>query len=534
MHLKKINSVSRVLSSREMQNIEKLAIAEGASAFVFMQTAGQKIAEKILELFKKSIKNKHIKAKNIVLAAGKGNNAGDGFVVLLQLLKAGFKTRCLNLYPEKYFSPLASQTYQQYLSAGGKSLCLKEQKSEEQTEIFSEIFAEDAIILDGIFGSGLKGEIDPMISQIIEKINQTKNYKISIDIPSGLDGDTGEIKPVAVKADLTCYLGAPKRGFFLENGFEQVGKLVKIDFGLDKKFLQTAQADFELLEKTGLGSQLPEIKRTQHKYEAGYVVGLSGSVSMEGAANLAARAALRSGSGMVRLFLAGGKSDYKKIDDEIIKEHLKTETKELNRIVDMCNQAGAVFVGPGLGRTKAIAQVLKAVLPQIKKPLVIDADGLYFLAQNPDLKLPENIVLTPHKGEMLRLLNEKDKSIKDEKLLEKCQKFTEKKNCILVLKGAPSFIFQKQKRPLIIARGDPGMATAGSGDVLTGMIAAFSARKNIKKANSFLKAAVLAVFIHSLAGEKAAEKKSSYSLMASDLIESLPDVFKDLSENAEA
>ncbi len=505
----------KVLSSSEMQNIEKAEIKKGVDNAAFMEKAGEEIANKIQKALKSNLIkiNKKTTKIKIVLIAGKGNNAGDGFVALRHLLKKGYETRVLQLCQDSQYSLLCKRNCRLYLEAGGQAKFINDPKRL--------VFHHDEIILDGLFGTGLKGDMDNLLAASIEKINQAKNFTISIDIPSGLDGDSGKLLPVAIQADQTFYLGAPKKGFFLEQGWNYVGQLEAIDFGLRKAALDQAEADFYLVDETSACQLLPEIQRSQHKYEAGYVVGIAGSPSMEGAANLSARAAIRAGAGLVRVFLSGKKIDYKKLSDEIIKEHL--ELDNIKMTLEACDKAAAVFIGPGLGREKETAEILKELLAKITKPVVLDADGLYFLAQNPQTVLPQETVLTPHRGEMLTLLNLPGQKLKDEPLFEKCQQFVDKKNCVLVLKGAPSFIFRKAEKPLIIPRGDPGMATAGSGDVLAGIIAALLAKK--LKTDE---AAILGVLIHSLAGEKAAQEKSSYSLMASDLIEALPLVFKTL------
>lgn len=493
----------KVVSSEEMQRVEKEAFQKGRSGKAFMQTMGEVLFQKIKS--EARFKNK------AVLIAGKGNNAGDGFTALVPLLKEGFKTRALMLYKEAHLSPLCKEAYQKYLAAGGKGIFIKSAKDFE--------IENEETVIDGIFGTGLKGEMDKHIAKIIEKLNQTKNFKVSIDIPSGLDGNTGQLLPIAFKADKTFYLGFPKKGFFLEKGFEYVGLLENIDFGLGEEAESLARADFYLIDEKFCFSLLPKAKRTQHKYEAGYVVGIAGSPSMEGAANLSAKAALRSGAGLVRIFLAGEKTDYKKLTDEIIKEHLSQE--KLPVVLDHLKKAQAVFIGPGLGRDDQTKKLFETILTQIQKPLVLDADALYFLAENPRLRLPSDTILTPHRGEMLRLLKSDNTKLPEEKFLEKCQDYTNQSSIILVLKGAPTFIFRKNLKPLVMARGSAGMATAGSGDVLTGIIASFLA-KGLKAEE----AAALGSFVHALAGEKAADAKTVYSMIASDLIESLPEVLR--------
>ena len=291
---------------------------------------------------------------------------------------------------------------------------------------------------------------------------------------------------------------------------------------MKKKYIDLAKADFYLIDEKKVSSLLPEIKKVRHKYAAGFVVGISGSLGMEGAANLSAKAALRSGAGIVKLFI----QDYcktektKQMTDEIVKIDFDYGKKE--EILSVCNKAKAVFIGPGIGRSKEINDFLLYLLPKITSSVVLDADGLYFFSNNLECHLPEKIVMTPHKKEMLKLLK-KENNLSDQELLSLCQDFCEKYNTFLVLKGPCNFIFCPSKKPLIITKGDPGMATAGVGDVLTGVITAL-----IAQGLCVYEGAVLGTYLHGFAGEIAAKEKTSYSLIASDIIEHLPDAFKEV------
>ncbi len=324
---------------------------------------------------------------------------------------------------------------------------------------------------------------------------------LSIDIPSGLNGSTGEVGQYVIRAQETIALGLPKIGFFLRQGWNCIGTLRVEDFGLPKKILEEARGVATFPSQEDLA--LPKIVRTRHKYQAGYVVGLGGSKQFPGALKMTGLAALRAGAGIVRLFSF---EDIGPVPLELIstKWSAKSWKEELKR-------AQAVFIGPGLGDVKKLPALLKTV--QI--PCVLDADALM-----PNLHFPEDAILTPHRGEILRLLNLK-KALPEEELFEKAAHFSKSKKVILVLKGAPTFIFFPNRDPVIVPRGDPGMAKAGSGDVLTGIIAA-----QLSAGVPAPKAAILGVWLHALSGEIAASEKTSYCLIASDLIEFLPKAFE--------
>lgn len=510
----------KVVSAQEMARIEKCAILEGGNAAEFMLAAGKNISEKIAGLFPlngvspkrdlgEEVSEKTDSSGKILLLVGRGNNGGDCLIAGSFLLKRGYDVRAMLFFDPKDFSDLCLKNFDSFTKNGGH---YKKISSSDDL-----IFERDEIIIDGIFGTGFKGELGEFFSKCIEKVNLSGNLKVSIDIPSGLSGDDGKAENGAILADHTIFLGLPKSGFFLNDGWAHVGMLHKVDFGLKQRYIDMAEESFFLVE--GIEEKdLPKIIRTRNKYEAGFVAGIAGSIGMEGAANLSGKAALRSGAGIVKLFINGYSFFCKEpLTDELVKMELNFSKKE--EILSECNKASAIYIGPGIGRLEKMEEFLKYLIPKITKPLVLDADGLYFFAKNPDCKLPENVIMTPHVGEMLRLLNKK--KLTHLELISETREFSEKNNAVVILKGAPTFIFKKGEKPTIVIQGDPGMATAGSGDVLTGVIAALLAQ-----GVEITKAAELGAFLHGAAGEAAARDKTSYAMIASDIVEHLPDVFK--------
>jgi ADP-dependent NAD(P)H-hydrate dehydratase / NAD(P)H-hydrate epimerase len=492
--------LEKVVTSSEMRRIEKIAISEGEKEEDFVFSAGRGIADKLSEF---------PSLKKLKLLAGKGNNAADGFVAATFLLKKGFEVEALLFFTPVNFSPICLKSFEGYKTAGGKY---------REITSFSDIdFAKDEIIIDAIFGTGFKGKVESPLSDYIEKINSYKNLTIAIDIPSGVVGDSGEVFSSAIKADHTLYLELPKKGFFLGSGWEKVGEIHRISFGLKKKYIDLAEATFFLALEESL-ADLPKIERVRNKYSAGFVVAIAGSPGMEGAANLSGRAALRAGAGIVKLFILGFRGESKEpITDELVKLNLDPLKKK--EILDFCNSASSLFIGPGIGRTKEINDLLTFLLPKLKKPLVLDADGLYFLANNLSCLLPQETVLTPHRREMERLIGKSGVPLGE--LIKETEQFCQKYRVVIVLKGAPTFILSGGEKPVIIIEGDPGMATAGSGDVLTGVVAAL-----IAEGLDIYQASILGAIIHGKAGKAAARDKSSYSMIASDIIDHLPEVFK--------
>ena len=484
-----------VITASEMRHIEEAAYALGESDEQFMENAGAGIA---LLLEKELITPRT--SHEICLLIGKGNNGGDAFVAGAHLLEKGFKVTAYQLTPLDQCSPLSQKMGERFKKAGG--IC---QLFQETTRL-----PEKGVIVDGLLGTGFKGKVEGEMAHLITLANEAECPIYAIDIPSGLNGDTGETEGAVIKADTTFFLGLPKFGFFQGQGWEYVGELKLVDFGLPSALIEKLQPTAHLISEEGAKKWLPKIKRTRHKYEAGYVVALAGQPGMPGAAILSCLAALRAGAGIVRLFHREG-TDLSSAPYELIREVL--DFSDLSPLFEELTRAKALLIGPGMGRDKLAGEALHTLLTQCKVPVVIDADALFNLKSD---DLPTNAILTPHSGEMKRLLNEIPN-------YANCQSYVEKHQVTLLLKGAPTTIFHPNHPPLIIPRGDPGMATAGTGDVLTGIIAALLAQQLPPR-----EAAALGALLHSLAGEHAAHVETSYGVIATDLIDHLPEAFLDL------
>ncbi len=458
----------KVITAEEMARLEK-----GGDSEKYMERAGLGVAQCVVQ---------HIEAhglpKKITLLVGKGNNGGDAYVAGLCLLEKGYEVIAYALYDD--VSPLNQKFREKFRKKQGQ---------------FGKTL--EGLIIDGLLGTGFKGKLDAKMQALIEKANASHLPIIAIDIPSGLHGTTGEVNPIAIRAKETITLGFMKFGLFIREGWNHVGKVHLVDFGLPLDKIPEAVA---YIPKQ---LDLPEIVRTRHKYDAGLVIGFAGSKKMPGAAKLAAYAALRAGAGMVRLFPPEEIGD---VPLEVICS--KWNSKEWKEAL---KKAKSVFIGPGLGSR---SEWLKKHLKTIKLPCVIDADAII-----PNITYPKKAILTPHQGEVLRLLGLKNAPIIEE-LFAKIIRFCTEKELYVVLKGAPTFIFGPKHHPIIIPRGDPGMATAGSGDVLTGIIAALLAQ-----GCGTYEAAILGVSLHALSGEFAAEELTSYCLTAQDLLNFLPAAF---------
>lgn len=500
----------KVVTAKEMARIEKLAYQKGASEEEFMEAAGKEIAREIQHF----IAQKHLKP-HILIICGGGNNGGDGYVAARILHEGEFHVKAISLHSFDRCSPLSQKMSLKFQGAGGDIDYIS------QAEDLS--FKGYDLIVDGILGTGFHGQLDPFFRSVIEKMNGSNLPILAIDIPSGINGTTGEIGGGCVHASKTLFLGLPKRGCFVGEAWNHTGDVAVLDFGLQKEFIDQAHADFLMIHDEMILKDLPLLVRNRHKYQSGYVVGLGGCPDMPGAPIMSCYAALRAGAGIVRLLHPSDMqkqlafAPYEVIRQEYEKGDAKTVLKEMQK-------ATSVFVGPGIGVSNDILKLLKKVLPAIAKPCVIDAEALFLLAKH-HMDLPKETIMTPHTGEMLHLLGIEEK-IPMEEMIQRSYEYSNEKNVTLVLKGSPTFIFHPGETPHMCVRGDPGMATAGSGDVLTGIISAF-----LSQTKDRLKAAILGVQFHAVAGELAAEKYTSYCMIATDIVKCLPQVFKHYHRN---
>ncbi|HXF28697.1 MAG TPA: NAD(P)H-hydrate epimerase, partial [Chlamydiales bacterium] len=367
-----------VVTIHEMRAMEAFTIQNGTPEGSLMEKAGNQIASFIQE---------HFSPQQITLIAGKGNNAGDGFVALTALKKMGFETHAFELFCEG-LSPLCQKNRKEFEASGGT---------------FVKEFPKTGILLDGIFGIGFQGTLGEAEKKVIEAVNRLRLHSgltvISIDIPSGLHGDTGKTDAeLAVHATITLTIECPKIGFFLKDGWNFVGEVHCLPIGLDTTHIVP---QFQWLEESDC--LLPPLIRNRHKYQAGHVVGLAGSHGMCGAAIMASWAALKSGAGIVHLLHP--ESLTQELGGQPW-EIVRTTFKDADSARNWMQTAKSCFIGPGLGRSKEIEVLLLSLWKDYKDKSILDADCLNWLSamKKPFGPLP-NSILTPHIGEMRRLLD---------------------------------------------------------------------------------------------------------------------------------
>lgn len=498
-----------LVTAEEMRRCDTNTIEKfHVPAVVLMERAALGIVE-IIE--KKYEKNRG----KVLIVAGVGNNGADGIAVGRLLMQKGFLVTFFLAGEKERFSPLLELQISIVKAYGGK-ICTG--------------FPEDEydIIVDALFGIGLTRQLQGNFLKTVQQINESPAWKISVDMPSGIHTDTGAVLGDAVKADATVTFAYRKLGLVFFPGCDYAGEVFVKQIGItEESFLEVKPETFCM----GEGKvTLPKRRKDGNKGTFGKVLVIAGSSQMSGACVLCAESAFRTGCGMVRILTV---KENKEILGERLPEailDLYEEREELQKkLQDGCDWADCILLGPGLGRSEETKDKLQFVIEQCEKPLVIDADGLNVLSENFGLynslkksimEKNRDVILTPHLGEFSRLCQKSVPAIK-EALIEEARTYAEECGCVLVCKDARTIVCKKKEKIYVNLSGNSGMATAGSGDVLAGMITGLLAQ-GIKA----FEAAILGVYFHGKAGDMAAYEKNEYTLLAGDLIRQFDNLFR--------
>jgi len=513
----------KVLTSQQMKEIDRKAIEEiGIPGPVLMENAGLEITRAIVSRFPR------FAGENIVIVAGKGNNGGDGFVVARHLLNRGAKPKVLLLSAK---SELKGDAALNVAIAEKIGLDVREVLNPADLKTHRRELLHASIIVDAIFGTGLSKPAEGIFAAAIEEINRANAYKVAVDIPSGLSSDTHQIIGPAVKADLTVTLAAPKISHVLPPAEGLVGELVVGDIGIPRSLFESEALRLEFLEKERIRPYFRKRERDSHKGSYGHLLILAGSLGKTGAAVMSGRAALRTGAGLVTVGTARSclpiiaRSTMELMTEPLAETPENTIAVEaLPRILELLKGKDALLLGPGITPNPSTAKLVFSLLPKLKVPLIIDADGLNIIAEDADIlkSLSRSAILTPHPGEFARLVGLPIREVLDRRL-EIVPRFAEKYGIYLVFKGYRTLVAAPDGRVYINPTGNPGMATGGSGDVLSGMIASILIQEK-----DALGAALAAVYAHGLSGDIGAKRLGERPLVAGDLIRYLPQAVKEL------
>jgi len=517
----------KILTAGEMREIDRIAIDEiGIPGPVLMENAGIRITEEILRKFPK------IQDENVVVVAGKGNNGGDGFVVARHLHNRGARPTVLLLAAKEDLKgdaalnlAIAEKSGVEVVDAS-TDLCWKKRRM---------TLFHASVIIDAIFGTGLMKPAEGLFAAAIQDINKAAGYKVAVDIPSGLSSDTFRLIGPAVKADLTVALAAPKIGHVFPPAEEYVGELVRADIGIPPALFESENLKLEMVERAAIVPCFAKRARDAHKGSYGHLLVLSGSLGKTGAAVMAAKAAYRTGAGLVTVGAPVScvpviaRSMVELMTEPLAETEAGTASSAaLPRVLELIKGKDAIVLGPGLSTHPSTAELVLSLIPKLKVPAVIDADGLNILAGHLDVlkAAAAPLVLTPHPGEFARLTGRSIQDVLDGRL-DLAPRFARDNGVFLVLKGYRTLVATPQGRVYVNPTGNPGMATGGSGDVLCGMLGTF-----IMQEKDLLGAILAAVYLHGLAGDIGAGKLSERALLAGDLIRSLPEAIKSIESGA--
>ena len=502
----------KVVTVDEMRTIDRRTIEEAEiPGLDLMERAGQGVVQSAVELLGNS------RGKVVIIFCGKGNNGGDGFVVARLLAQAEARPK---VYLVGRKEELKGDTLENLRRLQKLEIHVEELS---QAGAMRDLSAAD-LIIDALLGTGLSGRVDGLMAEVVELINRSGVPVLAVDIPSGIDADNGQVLGCAVRAKRTATMAFPKRGFFFSPARELVGTLAVVDIGVPDWIVAEQQLMVEALDSWEMNQMIPARAADAHKGSFGRVLILAGSVGLTGAAALTSMAVLRSGAGMAILGVPESLNDIMatKLTEVMTSPLPETRSRTLSlkameAIHQLLGWADVLAIGPGLSTHQETVQLVRKLLPQLSCPTVVDADGLNAIAQDTrvlaELKAP--VVLTPHAGEIARLSGIEIPR-KVEERISAVVEFARQYAVVCVFKGSPTLIADPKGRLFINTTGNPGMGTAGAGDVLTGMIAGLMAQ-----GLSPLDAARLGVYLHGLAGDVAREKRGEWSLVAGDLVEDI-------------
>ncbi|HMK60659.1 MAG TPA: NAD(P)H-hydrate dehydratase [Dissulfurispiraceae bacterium] len=506
----------KVATSAEMREIDRITIEDiGIPSPVLMERAGTAVAEKVAEI---------ITGRKVLVLCGRGNNGGDGLVAARHLHNRGFQVKVVMLAKPDSLSQDCKAQYQ-IVTNGGLRVEVK--------QLLSGADLHGALVVDAVFGTGLSRGISGPTAELFRSVNESGVPVVSVDMPSGISSDTGEILGDAIRASHTVTFGLPKRGHFLFPGAEYSGILHVADIGFQPGLLKSDLVRAQLINKGYALSVLPERPRNSYKGDYGHVLIIAGSRGKTGAAIMTAKSCMRAGAGLVTIGVPETLIDIfqTRVTEEMTLPLPDNGNGTLNcaavdHILDFAvQQADIIAIGPGIGVSSDTEAIVKRLVEVSTIPLVIDADGLNAINDGgailKNAKSP--IIITPHPGEMARLMRKSGFGILEveKDRMGTAQSFANDKGVTVVLKGVPTIVAAPDGDLLINTTGNPGMATAGAGDVLTGIIASL-----VGQGLSSLHSSAVGVYLHGLAGDRAASETGLHSLIASDIIAYLPAAFR--------
>ncbi|MGZ2370697.1 NAD(P)H-hydrate dehydratase [Ancylomarina sp. YFZ004] len=500
----------KIFCSKQVAEIDAYTIKnEPISSIDLMERASLKLYDWIIKRYSEN--------QNFKIIVGPGNNGGDGLALARMLAKANFQVEVYLVKISRHLSTDCQMNLDR----------LKNQNAVSVIEITSlenfPILMEECIVVDALFGSGLSRPLDGLVKDVVKIINDTDVEVVSIDMPSGLFGEDNSDNKLdnCIHADHTLSFQFPKLSFLFPDCDACVGDWEVLPIGLHPCIIDELVSPYQLVEECFIKSLLIKRQRFSHKGTYGHGLLISGSYGKMGAAILASKACLRSGIGLLSTHIP--RLGYDIMQTAVPESMVSIDRSDIifTEYPDLEN-FDAIGIGPGIDTKCNSTRALEELLRECEKPLVLDADALNIIGANKGMKaiLPKGTILTPHMKEFERILG-KSRGAFDRN--EKQRAFSKEQSVVMVLKGAFSAITDEDGRCYFNPTGNPGMATAGSGDVLTGIILSLLAQ-----AYSSLHAALIGTYVHGLAGDLAAEEVGEDALIASDIVKFLPEAWKNL------
>lgn len=501
--------MTALITGSQMASIDRRAIDSGVPSIELMEAAGQGVTKAVENLLGE-LQNRHI-----VILCGKGNNGGDGFVIARQAAQSGAKVQV--------FTATATQEITGDAKTNFDRLPPDIVQSADHIATVQNALVNADIAIDALLGTGIQGPPRGIYADLINALTRAKCPIVAVDIPSGLNADTGKIEGPCATATCTVTFALPRIGHFFYPGRAKCGKLHLIDIGIPPSAIEPERISTCLIDNRRCARLLPHRKPDAHKGDCGKVYILAGSVGLTGAAALSANAALKGGAGLVTLGVPKSLNDILETKVTEAMTHPLPEVKKgrclalraRGEIKRACRTADSIAIGPGLGTHRETVELIRRLVRDLRSPAVIDADALNALAGDLDaIRACETpLVLTPHIGEFARLTGHSIAEIQRDPIALVLE-FASDVGATTVLKGAPTIVATSEGQAHINPTGNPGMATGGTGDVLTGLLAAL-----IGQGLNPSDAACTAVYLHGLAADIAVQKTGHMSLIASDIIE---------------
>ena len=502
----------------EMRDIDKKAAETyGIPELLLMENAGHRVAEAALELLGAPA------GKSVIVLAGTGNNGGDAFAAARHLANSGVRVKIFEIGDPTHRRPSAATNRAIDEKMGIEIHALASDRVWDRLSLAMK-FSD--LVIDGILGTGFAGELKKPVLRLIELVNDSGKRVLAIDIPSGVEADTGAVTSVAIEAAATLTLGLPKPGHFFCPGAACTGKLLVDDIGIPSALLEDEAIHQSLLDDALAKTLLPARLASVHKGMCGRILVLAGSRGMTGAAYLASLAALKAGAGLVTLAVPESLHDLMEQKTTEVRTVPVPETKPgsgiiggdkaLGTLLELTGDYDAVLMGPGLGRAPEMGELVRKLAAYLDKPMVLDADAIFaFRGHLKELARCKQVpVLTPHLGELAGLLDISVQELRTN-LVTRVRNAAADLQCLIVAKSECTLAAYPQGDVFFTSKGNPGMATAGCGDVLAGCIVGL-----MEQTESGL-APLVGIYLHGLAGDLAAEQLGD-GLTASDVLAELP------------